>query len=364
MSYYDDVKNTHRKFGISNEGFATSLTKEEHLFRIGCMLEEVWEYVDAVFVSNGANSETTNPDNFRVSIIQFLDACRDLRKDVDSPEQLACQLDALVDLSVFAIGTAERQGMNFHEGWKRVMEANNNKELAKSSEDSKRSFKIDLVKPEGWKAPDLIDLVSPPKGIIILEGPDGSGKTQLGKYLANKFGGHYMHQTWSEDIELVMPEYMQDVLNLASERSKTQLVILDRHWVSEYIYSKVFRNGPRWPDIPNVMHTQLKELNALYIFCFASLDSKDLYLSNFEQLKGERTEMYSSMDKVFDEYHSFVFKGDFKSIAPELWNSEYGALVNLNSLYFDYTKDEDYSRLTSQLKMVVEGTDNGDEDDE
>ena len=106
-----------------------------------------------------------------------------LRKDVDSPLQLAEQFDAMLDLSIFALGTTERQGFPTNDGWKRVMSANMQKELAEKASDSKRSFKIDLVKPEGWQAPDLTDLVKPLRGIIVLEGPDAAGKTTLANTL-------------------------------------------------------------------------------------------------------------------------------------------------------------------------------------
>lgn len=72
----------------------------------------------------------------------------------DHPEVL----DALVDLVYVTLGTAYVTGFDFNEAWRRVHEANMKKVNATTEADSKRGSKIDIVKPEGWTAPDLSDL--------------------------------------------------------------------------------------------------------------------------------------------------------------------------------------------------------------
>lgn len=115
------LKDMHFKFGITDKHIAFS--SEEKQFRIVAMQEELDEYKDA----------HTKED----------------------------ELDAIVDLVVFALGTAERQGMLevFEEAFHRVMNANCAKEVGTNKK--RGSFAIDLVKPEGWVAPDLSDLVAP-----------------------------------------------------------------------------------------------------------------------------------------------------------------------------------------------------------
>jgi len=114
------IKDMHEKFNITSEQVPT-FTSNERKFRIEAMQEELDEY----FVS--------------------------MTKEDD--------LDAVVDLVVFALGTLERQGMldSFEEAFNRVMSANMQKELGPN--DKRGSFQLDLVKPEGWVAPDLSDLV-------------------------------------------------------------------------------------------------------------------------------------------------------------------------------------------------------------
>ena len=307
-TFFNDVKEMHKKFGISSNN-PNKLSKKEYAFRIGAMFEEVLEYATAVFnlEEDGETvSETIN--GVRNELVATLLECG-LRKDVDSPTQLAEQLDACVDLSVFAMGTAERQGFDFNKAWSRVHAANMAKELATKASDSKRDFEIDLVKPEGWQAPDLTDLVKPLRGIIVLEGPDAAGKTTLANTLIEKFGGskkaRYIHSTWSPELEKVMDDYHLNTIHRAIELSRSKVVILDRSWLSELVYSEVFRSGTNFPDLAREAHTLLSQANATYVLCCPFL--KEEYLANFEKTKSLRTEMYTSMEKCYDAFAYLVF---------------------------------------------------------
>jgi len=116
----NQILTMHNHFDISTGDIKWSA--EEKVFRIDCLQEELYEY----------QASTTLED----------------------------ELDALVDLVVFALGTAERQGLMpvFAVAFERVMNANMKKEIGPNSK--RGSFAIDLVKPEGWEAPDHSDLVN------------------------------------------------------------------------------------------------------------------------------------------------------------------------------------------------------------
>ena len=49
--------------------------------------------------------------------------------------------------------------------------------------------------------------------------------------------------------------------------ARTKLVIVDRHWISEMIYAKVFRGGSQWPDMPRIMSEEWAKNHAIYILC-------------------------------------------------------------------------------------------------
>jgi predicted HAD superfamily Cof-like phosphohydrolase len=117
MTPYEMVHAMHTKFGINYKGAPRKLDPEEKAFRVTCLEEEVAEYEEA--------------------------------------ETLEDELDAIIDLMVFAFGTLERQGFPFIAPFREVMMANLRKELAGRASKSKRDFSIDLVKPDGWTAPEM-----------------------------------------------------------------------------------------------------------------------------------------------------------------------------------------------------------------
>lgn len=70
---------------------------------------------------------------------------------------------------------------------------------------------------------------------IIIEGPDGAGKSTLAKSLANALDMNILKMTANGGQSV--PEYLQ---KLACDG-----VIIDRCWVSEQVYSDLFGREPR-----------------------------------------------------------------------------------------------------------------------
>ena len=115
------VHETYQKLGFDNRTGPTHLDPDEKRFRLVGMREELDEYEDA--------------------------------------ESLEDELDALVDLVVWALGTAERHGFHlFNEAFRRVDRANRQK-IPGTTERAGGTHETDLYKPPGWTAPDLRDLV-------------------------------------------------------------------------------------------------------------------------------------------------------------------------------------------------------------
>jgi predicted HAD superfamily Cof-like phosphohydrolase len=67
------------------------------------------------------------------------------------PEEI---VDGLIDLCVVAIGTLDAYGVNPHEAWDRVLNANMAKEVGVKESRPNPLGVPDLVKPEGWEAPN------------------------------------------------------------------------------------------------------------------------------------------------------------------------------------------------------------------
>jgi predicted HAD superfamily Cof-like phosphohydrolase len=72
----------------------------------------------------------------------------------------AQMFDALMDLVYVAMGTAHLMGYPWQDGWARVQAANMAKvRAAADGSDSKRGSAFDVVKPEGWRPPDIDGLL-------------------------------------------------------------------------------------------------------------------------------------------------------------------------------------------------------------
>ena len=67
--------------------------------------------------------------------------------------------DGLIDLVYVALGAAYLAGLPFDQGFLRVHQANMTKVRALRAEDSKRGSAYDIVKPAGFVAPTLTDLI-------------------------------------------------------------------------------------------------------------------------------------------------------------------------------------------------------------
>lgn len=65
-------------------------------------------------------------------------------------------VDGAIDLITFVLGTLENFGVDGRLAWKRVHEANMQKEKGTKST-RKNSGGVDLIKPKGWKAPSHKD---------------------------------------------------------------------------------------------------------------------------------------------------------------------------------------------------------------
>lgn len=119
---FAQVAEMHTKFGlgVATAGPSPTGTGQPMLERIACMKEELQE---------------------------FSTACA----DHDFPGMA----DALIDLVVFAKGTAVQLGLPWAELWEDVMRAN----MAKERGVGKRGHAVDLVKPMGWQGPKTVEIL-------------------------------------------------------------------------------------------------------------------------------------------------------------------------------------------------------------
>lgn len=127
----EDIENFHTKFGLRQEQAAVPVRDDVP----GCMHTEEWKLRHARLREEGLEYDVA----------------------VERGEEDAI-LDSLVDLVYIALGTCYRRGWNFAEAWNRIHSANMKKERGEENS-SKYGSGFDVIKPEGWKTPNLTDLV-------------------------------------------------------------------------------------------------------------------------------------------------------------------------------------------------------------
>ncbi len=123
MSNFDDVREMYVKFGFSSSSVQSPvlIDDETAVFRLKAMLEELNELEEGY-------------------------------RELDLPKIA----DSLVDLVVFALGTAALHHLPWEDLFTEVMRANNSK-VPQFSQLKERNGtgSIDLIKPNGWRGPDI-----------------------------------------------------------------------------------------------------------------------------------------------------------------------------------------------------------------
>lgn len=138
------------------------------------------------------------------------------------------------------------------------------------------------------------------KQLYILEGPDGGGKTVLGKELAARLSvsvGNHGPYSGEKDIWL---HYFNSMLPAYSgERD----VILDRCWIAEPIYGEVYRNGVNRlePWQIRLLEYIAKWCNAVIIWCLPPIET---CVATFNARRGQ--EMLDNEDQLREVYRLYV----------------------------------------------------------
>lgn len=120
LTNYEDVCAFHEKFGLLYNGKPRSLDSNTLRFRQMFLEEELSEF---------AKSAAEN--------------------------DLPGMADALIDLVYVAMGTAYMMGLPWQQLWEEVQRANMTKVRADNETQSKRGSSLDVIKPPGWKGPDI-----------------------------------------------------------------------------------------------------------------------------------------------------------------------------------------------------------------
>lgn len=134
------------------------------------------------------------------------------------------------------------------------------------------------------------------KPAIVIEGPDGAGKTTLGEKLSKALGLDYIHLTYIEDPEALHKQFKE-----ASDRMRKGNVVIDRFILSNLAYpgSKVLHSS-------HFLDNLVQGIRAGRVFHITCLpEDKEIYLKEFENLCSSREELYTSVDLMSRVYDNF-----------------------------------------------------------
>ena len=119
-----DIDSFHKKYKFEkNEKVGIPDDNELVNFRTSFLMEELAEYTQAITKKDAAGA-----------------------------------LDALVDIVYIALGTAWLFNLPFERAWEQVQKANMSK-IRTKSKSKKRGTSFDVVKPKGWIAPDIEQII-------------------------------------------------------------------------------------------------------------------------------------------------------------------------------------------------------------
>lgn len=172
--------------------------------------------------------------------------------------------------------------------------------------------------------------------IILIEGPDSTGKTSLYNAINNLTKAAYIHITKpKEDTEQAYLDMYVNTLEAAKLIKATgQYVVLDRHLISNIIYDRIFENIVR--DNKDFIETMFKTIDC---FVMSLPSNKEIYLKKFEEMKSTREELYKDMSSIYDAYY------DLWNGVDNLTDAELDNLCTDHEWYFEVLKNWDSLRI-------------------
>lgn len=157
--------------------------------------------------------------------------------------------------------------------------------------------------------------------IIVLEGPDGSGKTTLAKQIAKRFNGNRIH---TGGKMYTSKEYDTRVEYLRMLSKGTTVNVIDRvPWISEMIYSKALSRTPLASK--EKMVDDMKTIDHKVIYCRPSSLTIDKMVE--DPNKAHKDEEFYEL--IRNRYET-IMKG---------YDILFSAKLPFNNIKYDYDKD-------------------------
>ncbi|MFA5377443.1 MAG: hypothetical protein WC455_16950 [Dehalococcoidia bacterium] len=141
------------------------------------------------------------------------------------------------------------------------------------------------------------------RGIMIIEGPDCTGKTTLCNELRRICpDALYIHATYPYENTADVRVYHLGLLRRAMMAGERRLVLLDRLWPSELVYGAVHRGGPQHLGYEMSLDRLVRKVAGIYVFALHG--PREGYLAFAARCRREgRQEFYPTQaGAVYDAY--------------------------------------------------------------
>jgi hypothetical protein len=201
-----------------------------------------------------------------------------------------------------------------------------------------------------------------PRGIIVLEGPDGGGKTTLAATFGELYGARVLHATrylphrmWLRHVA-----YLRYACKLAQDR----LVVLDRGWISECVYGATFRGGARFPHSARALDRVLLRHAAIHVMCLPR--DLEVVVQNHARRAAGGGELFKTVREVAVRYEDLWSGSVVRPVTGdyvEQLSARGGVAQRGDWFRYDYTRDdrEQFARsMIRELRVQREPCDDQD----
>jgi len=137
--------------------------------------------------------------------------------------------------------------------------------------------------------------------IIIIEGPDGAGKSMLAEKMAKQTGYKLIRMSYpknEEEEKLMAGNYLQ---MLKSAKN----IIFDRAWYSEMVYGPIKGRDPNIMSYPMMyeLETKVAQMGGLLIYCTGQ---KALLWKRATERGEDYVQNKKEFDKIYDGYEQLM----------------------------------------------------------
>jgi thymidylate kinase len=172
--------------------------------------------------------------------------------------------------------------------------------------------------------------------LVIIEGPDGAGKTtlmhKLVEHCARKGTTIVEHHGYEATKELNDDQLFKYYLKqLASPLMEQSVTILDRCWISEVIYGQAYRNTSRIShERMRILDQIAKTVNGIFVHCSAPYDVCS------KNLNARRKESWENNEKHHEVWRKYYYWSCVGSLVPMIsydFTCDCGPIERIENFY-------------------------------